>query len=414
MLKTMPGTSKRSHFVNFNLNIFIMLLIIIQSCGIRFFDGQGSLLGVIILALVFYKGVNKFNKADQLILVSVVTFLIISGIIHREIPVSKTLFQAVLFAEAFFFLKTYSNHQFVRDLYDTLTLVFLHSIIGYCLYFIIPWLFVSIDYSGRYLTLGNLFFVVEPISGSIKRNTGICWEPGLLQLMMNIYLFYSIRAGKSIRLILSICVVIITTFSTAGFLIIGLNYIYFVIINYYKKTYQVILSLACLLVFSGVLFIIRDNIADKLNGENTSGLTRYRDALIGYSLLKERPLTGHGLFDKKYLLSKGYVRSIDSDIFSKEYIEGSGDLAGGYTNGFLGLFNWYGIPVGLYLFYILFKNRFVSQITYERIIFFLILCITFISEPITYTSFFLLFVLSHFFSEDSDHLKFKGKKLKYN
>lgn len=389
-----------------------MLLIIIQSCGIRFFDGQGSVLGIVILTLIFVKGISKLTKADQTVLASVTLFLIISGLLHTEVPISKTAFQFLLFIEAFFFLKMYNNYQFVKDLYDCLTLIFLHAIIGYGLYFIVPSLFVSVDYSGSYLTFGNLFFIVEPISGNIKRNTGICWEPGLLQLMMNLYLFYSIRAGKSIKLILAICLVIITTFSTAGFLIVGFNYIYFVIINYYKKTYLVVLSVVCMLIFSGGLFVIKDNITDKINGENTSGLTRYRDALIGYALLKDRPLTGHGLFDKKYLLSKGYVRSIDSDIFTKEYIESSGDLAGGYTNGLLGLFNWYGIPVGLYIFFLLYKNKYVRNIWYEKLIFFLILCITFISEPITYTSFFLLFVFSGFFKENLNINKLTNKKLK--
>ncbi|RZL53991.1 MAG: hypothetical protein EOO93_20465 [Pedobacter sp.] len=139
---------------------------------------------------------------------------------------------------------------------------------------------------------------------------------------------------------------------------------------------------------------------DKLGGENTSGLIRYRDFSIGLNLIKEQPLFGHGLFESNYLLSKSYVNYIEAQLFSADFLDVSGDLAGGFTNGLLGVFCWYGIPMGLLLYIFLYKNALVNGTPYGRITFFLILILTFVSEPITFTSFFLIFPLSHIIFKD--------------
>jgi len=237
-------------------------------------------------------------------------------------------------------------------------------------------------------------FFVSVKGGSLARNTGILWEPGLLQLMLNLFLFYSIIHKKSLLNICLVILLIITTFSTSGFVILLFNIGLFIFGRTDNKARLLINILYGILLTAALYTTMSSNIIDKVGGENTSGLIRFRDFSIGLELIKEKPILGHGIYDSEYLLSKSYVQHIEAMIFTEGFLEISGDMAGGFTNGLIAIFTWFGLPVGCILYYLLYKNKFVGNNGFQRSVFFAILCFSFFSEPITYTSFFLLFPLS--------------------
>lgn len=386
--------TNESYRFKFNINVFILLCIFLQSLGIRFFSGIGIVFSIVIM-LLSLKSLIRFKKRDWYLLSLLLLFLIINKIFNSSFDISKFVYQVILILEVFLFLRLYKNsQQLTRDFYSTLLLFFIHSLVGVAIYLLIPSLFRPVVYGNTpYLTFLNIFFL-HFVQG-VSRNTSLCWEPGLLQLLMNMLLFLSIKYNKSVIQLLLIITVILSTNSTAGFIILSLNYFYFLHKTYRERKSLIPILITSTLALLPISFII-NNISNKIGGENTSGLARYRDYLIGFNLIKEKPILGHGLFDGKYLLTKKYVIRIEQQIFTQEYLDSVGDMSAGFTNGLLGLISWYGIPVGCLCYYYLFKNKFVNETFWGRMLFFMIVIFTLISEPITYTSFFLLFPISYF------------------
>lgn len=400
----------KSYTKNLNLRVFIILLIIIQSCGINYFDGKGTFLIVIILFLC-WKSFTKLRFNDFKFLSLILAFLFIDMFLNPAFQFSRMIYQYGLVLEVSLFLISYRSlgiEKITLDFYEALKIIFIQALVGYLLYLLVPDMFVPTKAFGYpYLHLFYCFFVTNN-PGENHRNIGLLWEPGLLQLMLNLYLFFSIKFRRSLQLQLFIVATILSSFSTAGFITLGMNMIYFIVCNYKARRRLVLFVLILLVLASSTLVFVWDNIADKLGGENLSGLARYRDYLIGINLIQEKPWLGHGLFSSDYLLSKPYVSAIEMQLFSTEYNQTVGTLNGGYTNGLLGFFSWYGIPLSVYVFIKTFKNKIIpNHSLFERTIFFVIICFTLISEPITYTAFFLLFPFSNFVFSRRNIRKFK-------
>jgi len=381
---------------NERLEILTILLIIIQSCGIRFIPGQGSLLILVVLFLS-RSGFLAMSKKDFGNLFIILIFLFINNYFGPSSSISKVPFQYGLVLEAYIFLLSYKNRGFnliIHRLFKALNIIFVHALVGFVLYiFLSPLFKVTTAFGYPYKTFLYLFYLADTGEG-MARNSGLLWEPGLLQMMLNLYLFYNIKKHAPIWFLGLITITIITTFSSIGFAILGLNYIFFIIHNFRHRTGLIVRLIFLTFLLSGSLIFVKNNIEDKLSGKNTSGLVRYRDYLIGMSMIEERPLLGHGLFDSKYLVTLPYVSIIESNVFTTEYLADIDELAGGFTNGLLGIFCSFGLPAGVLLYVISYKNRFSMSSGYPQFAFFLIIALTSITEPITNTAFFLLFPFS--------------------
>jgi len=384
--------------INTNLNVIIIFLIIIQSCGIRFFNGQGILLSIIIIALLLYN--LNLKKIGQINILFFLSILLISLqlLVNESSSIKMMAFQVILILEILLLFKnTKEFNKLTVDLYTTLTIFFYNAALGIILYILFPFLFSKLNSETNYLTFFYIFYVIP--TQTFVRNTGLLWEPGLLQLMLNLYLFFSIKRKVSIIKLGIIILIIVSTFSTTGYLILIINGVYYLKVSFSKNNIIGLFFIGCIiLLFKDLL---NTNIINKFNLTNTSGLIRLRDFIISIDLIKEKPLLGHGLFDLEYLLAKNNILYIEEQILSNKYLNSYGQMSGGFTNGLFGIFCWYGIPVGIYLYYCLYRNRFVDNSAIERITFFLILVLTFFSEPITYTSFFLLFPFSYVYYKNN-------------
>jgi len=377
--------------------VLTVFLIIIQSCGVNFFEKQGAIL-VFVILLLSKEGFKFLKKSDIRNLGLIFAFLTASKMVNPSFEIPIYLFQMGLVLESYIFLLSYKEKgmdQLKDDFYGALNIIFVQAVIGYILYLIIPFAFVKAEKGYPYISLLYFFFVSGEYAG-LARNNGLVWEPGLLQLMLNMLLFYSIKRDRSNTFLLILTITIISTFSTSGYFCLALNYILYVFYNFRTRKRFVVTLLVLTALSSSVLLFMWQNISDKLSGDNLSGLARYRDLYIGFELIKEKPFFGHGVYDVTYLYSKPYVTKIEVALFGGDIIDIIGTVSGGYVNGFLGVFTWFGIPASLALYFLFFKNKLVDGKLYQRILFFTMMCFTFFAEPITYTSFFLIFPFSTF------------------
>ncbi len=306
-------------------------------------------------------------------------------------------YELLLIVTTFLFVKNYKGnyHVLSLDFFFVLRLFVIHSMLGYLTYLLLPGYF-KID-----INLNKSFYYVFYVSNGeflgLSRNTGLFWEPGVFQLVANLYLFYCIYFKRSTKEIVFALISVVSAFSTTGFYILIINLVYFLFV---QKHFVRINILNILILIAGIVFLnplIKANTDEKMSSENTSNLVRLRDLQIGFELIKERPIIGHGLFNSQYLLEKGYTRRIEQNLFYDSYTDLNGNMSGGYTNGILGFFGAFGIPIGLIFFFYYFRNRLVDGSFLDKFIFSLIPLVTMFSEPITLTSLFMLFPFSSLF-----------------
>ena len=377
-----------------NIKVLIFCLIIVQSIGIRFFNGQGIFLSVIVILLSF-KNFKKLKITDIRFLFLMFLFLLCSKLINPSFSFSSLIYVISLIISSYLFLVGYRKNRdrLQRDFFAALQIFVFHAFIGYVIYLLFPKQFIEFNPLNK--SFYNLFYVSTSAFGNFQRNTGLFWEPGVFQLVANFYLFYCIKFNKSNKILfLAICSVV-SSLSTSGLIVLMINFIYILYLKWKSK--KIKFTNIFLLVILAVAFIpiIGSNVKDKINEDNTSALVRYRDFNIGLELIKEKPIMGHGVFDSEYLKKKQYVKKWESNLFSTEYLDEAGEMGGGYTNGFIGLIAWYGIPASILLYLIYLKNKFVDTDRIERFLFNLIMLISLISEPVSYTSLFMMFPFTY-------------------
>jgi len=328
----------------------------------------------------------------------VVFYLFVMFLFMRGFEGSAFLYEIFLVLSVMSFLSLYrdkNKKSLIQDLYFVTRFFSIHALVGFlfALFFID---FFSIEVGTNRSFLYLLYVSKASIMG-IHRNSGFFWEPGLLQICANIYFFCAVISSRSKFDLVISSAVIMTTFSTSGLVIYCMNISYL----FYKfgsnRKSLVFRFLLLIIVFLFFVPFARENINDKVYGENrTSGLIRLRDLVLGVELVKDKPFMGHGFYSDEYLSSLDYVWNLELDVMSSSWIESSGVMAGGFTNGFFSIFSYIGIPLSVLLFYGLFNNCFLECDKLSRLVFMLIILLTMISEPIGNTSFFYMFPFSFF------------------
>ena len=380
----------------FRISIFLMIF---QSCGIRFFQGIGTILLIIVLFFNI-SSIMQLYRREKVILLSVISFLFFYMIYSRSF--SAGYYQVLLVITPFFFLKKYQMKRgfdkLQSDIVFVLHYIYIHAFCGYLAYLFLGAFFKYVHIEElTYKTFLYLFYVSPGVSlvEGLYRNVGIFWEPGLLQFFLNLYFFLLMISGKCTKVkVVLITINVFFTNSTTGFLLLLINYIYY--FSFYQKLAlkYLLLGIISIIIISPIII---NNIEQKFLGKTqTSGQVRTRDMLIGSLLIYEKPFFGHGYYDMDYLIKNESVNEIDLEVMNEVFVSENGDLSGGYTNGLLDLFIKHGIPFSLLFLFLFYKNK-ICNTTKSRI-FFLLLCImTFISEPITNTSFFYMILLSSIF-----------------
>lgn len=221
------------------------------------------------------------------------------------------------------------------------------------------------------------------IGGDAHRNYGPFWEPGVYAAYLSLGVLFLFTNEKKIdKRVLVLCIGILTTLSTAGFLYL------LILLGYYtvaekrddvldsRKGYRFLVMIAILLL--AVVFVMFNDrlsyaLFSKLNKNNyeyISTVARLASISGNIDIWRMHPMVGIGptkLQDafEHYLFARGY-------------------LANSNTNGLLIAFSMYGTLMGCCLIYGLAK--FSGTLDMSRkgrfIIFVLLICMMF-SEPLT-------------------------------
>ena len=155
-----------------------------------------------------------------------------------------TIFTTVL---VLFYYNNQSNRDvFIDSLYFILKLILIHSLFNFFAYFLFKdnLLLITSEYHES-LTYNYLFYysvkagsVINLFGLDICRNSGIFWEPGILQVYLNILFFLEISVFKrQKKLLVLIIAAILSTYSTTGLLLLMIQVIYFL-----QKAFQFNLS----------------------------------------------------------------------------------------------------------------------------------------------------------------------------
>lgn len=204
---------------------------------------------------------------------------------------------------------------------------------------------------------------------SIARNSGMTWEPGRYSIILCYALWnnlsnYGIKFKDNKNAII-LLIALATTFSTTGYFMVAILYSFYYIKDLSLKS---IIRGLFIVIPAFMLMMNLDFMGDKL--ENASDVNAWADSFEG----QESYWSIHGGRDHHVSLDRivslsfefenikndpilGYSRNVSYSWFGKTY---SDDYS--LTGGLLKVIGQYGLLLGLYFYYLLFKSsRFISE-----------------------------------------------------
>lgn len=269
----------------------------------------------------------------------------------------------------------------------TLWLIMFLALVNFILTMIIPSLFYLVELEDGYrtLTVGYIFNMLaeQSIMGiELVRNQSIFWEPGILQIVANILVYYIIiDQNKPISQALLPVFIILTTVSTTGFIILG-----FLLFVKFKSGFSLkgkglARTLVMILVIGAFIPILYGEIVHKFTGEaKTSSTLRMFDLYMGMSVAFNHPITGIGMNVEKMIEMTGSntIQIAGEDLQSDR----------GNTNSIILILVKLGFPVTIIALWGMYKQTLFDQ----RFCFFVVLFLSLSSEPL-YTSYIVLILI---------------------
>lgn len=276
-------------------------------------------------------------------------------------------------------------------LYKVLYVLILLSLIGFILSVFQIGTRIDIGGSGfSVYTIGYIFYysaemVTEPIT--LYRSQGVFWEPGLLAIYANIFLFLSLFTYKNRRNSILAIICILTSFSTTGFLLLGIQlYVYLrsARLKIVNKMYLLFTIIPILLFF--VLSFLSKQSEGKDRAVSSYALRSF-DLYSGTMVTLSHPLFGIGLNKEVFLKERDkFLPKEMEEIFY--IIEDRGN-----TNSILMLFTSMGMILGFFILYMFYNQDVFKE---QKRLFFLIMFLGLTSEPILLTPFFMTFIFFGF------------------
>lgn len=304
-----------------------------------------------------------------------------------------SLFSSVLILSSFESTKEVANY-FIKACRIVMWLAF----INFILTSLLPNLFVKTvanDSSYEVFTILYIFNdlgVPYQIAGiNFFRNQGVFWEPGVLQVIMNILVYYYLfEEKKTLKHILLPIFILLTTASTTGLFL-------FAFLFTLKSIKEFDIKKFFIFVLVGISFvpILMNDIEYKFKGkgQQSSELRTY-DALMGLYIISKYPFTGIGIDNDKYKKETGL-----------SFVEVNGKnltIERGNTNSIILLCLYFGIPLAIIILYRVYHQRLFEK----KWLFFIILIVCLMSEPLITRMFFYLLLMSS--------IKIKSSKLENN
>ena len=405
----------------------LVLLLVFTGGGLLFVFNRNAMYYTMLTILFGVVVMNSFKIKRQLLssilftLISVLSLFVINFLFaNSEQSLDKYLyyFTVVVSSVLFYvhFKNNRGNHIFLLRLNFILKLICIHSLINFIAYFFVYDQLFEINseyYSCK--TYNYLFYYAsDDITLSVMnffgfefcRNQGLFWEPGVLQVFLNLFFFLQAFIYKKNRWLLITGFVILGTYSTTGIIILiaQLAYLFLQRFNENKLLLPIIF-----LSFIPIYFVFSVNIEEKLKGNRVfSFQKRLFDFTQPLFIAVAHPLTGVGLdldqFQK--LRYEFYIDSESLELINETLgvsLKGAGTSAGS-ANSLTFLLAAMGFPTALLFVFMFLKQKIISE---HRLLFFFIVFISVMSEPLFLRPFFFIFVISVFYNF---FLKFTSKR----
>ncbi len=279
--------------------------------------------------------------------------------------------------------------EITRGIVNALWIIVVLASLNFLLTMIVPEAFSMLQNDNGYqvYSLGYLFNMVggqSILNIEIIRNQSFFWEPGVLQIPINVLIYYIlIEKGEPVRKAILPIFILLTTVSTTGYILL-----LFILFMKFKNSFSLrgkglIKSIGMALVVVAFLPILYGEIMSKFQGDaKASSTLRTFDLLIGLKVAADYPLTGIGMNSDKMLEMTGLENvEIEGEVVSNER---------GNTNSFIALAAKLGFPVTIAVLIALYYQR----LFHHRLVFFVIIVLSLASEPLFVTHFVFLFLMS--------------------
>lgn len=373
----------------FNRNIcygvFIFLLIATISLGLKFkkmlfnsyLTSYFLLLSFLALNYFYAVSVQSLNKYGFYLMVITVSTLFL-----------------------FHFLNNRNYETLVRRVYLVLKIIMVHALFNFLAFFFIQEnLTAIIGTHHECQTFYNIFFygselkefkLVRILGVEFCRNQGLFWEPGVLQVFLNIFFFLeAFILKKNRKLLILTSFILLTTYSTTGIALLIIQVFIFILREF--KRNQLIFSILLFISFP-VFIIFNINMQEKLSGEKqASYMKRIYDFAQPMYIAFQNPLTGVGLDIERFqeLRSEFYFSSDDIKTLGIDYKYDERNQKN--TNSLTFLFAAMGFPTAIFFLYMFIKQNIFLK---DRWIFLLIMLVSALSEPLLFRPFFFIFIIS--------------------
>tara|TARA_B100000767_G_scaffold143196_1_gene135219 strand:- start:587 stop:1849 length:1263 start_codon:yes stop_codon:yes gene_type:complete len=397
-----------------SIDNFILLMLTMSTGGLLFVYNRNvvsiAFLILLIVVILFLENTIKksiFNSA----LLTFTAFITLGLINYNFAAVDQTsnkylfhLLTVVLsILSLLHFKNNRTNYQLIRSLYIVLRLIVFHSFFSFIAYLFLKddLIIITSEYHECKTFMNIFFYSIDGAKSSIFglefcRNQGLFWEPGILQIFLNMFFFleaFIIKKRKSLLILTAL--VILTTYSTTGLLLLLIQFTVYLFnefkLNKWIRPFVLLLAIPVYTIFSV-------NIDEKIYGEGESSFQkRYFDLVQPFFIALENPLTGIGLdlfeFQKirqEFYIPPSSVQSIDSltGIDSKVQVSDRGS-----TNSIMFLLAGAGFPSAILLMVMFFKQQIIAE---KKWLWMLIMIVSVMSEPLLLRPFFFLFIVSGF------------------
>ena len=383
------------------LKTTIMFLVLLNFGGVlSFFYPIPLGLAIFSLSILFFilRRRSLIKKKYLYLLLIIYTILIVSIYVNEVSFINyrgifMSLFSSVMILSSFENTKDVANY-FIKACRIVMWLAFMNFILTSLL----PNLFVkAIANDGSYEVF-TIFYIFNNLGVPYQiadinffRNQGVFWEPGVLQVIMNILVYYYLfEEKKSLKYILLPIFILLTTASTTGLFL-------FAFLFTIKSIKEFDIKRLSIFILVGISFvpILMNDIEYKFKGkgQQSSELRTY-DALMGLYIISKHPFTGIGIDDDKYKKEIGL-----------SFVEVNGKnltIERGNTNSIILLCLYFGIPLAIIILYMVYHQHLFEK----KWLFFIILIVCLMSEPLITRMFFYLLLMSS--------IKIKSSKLENN
>ena len=366
---------------------------------------------VIILLLNFFKLKKELTNSIVFTTISILSLFIINFFFAvSEQSLDKYLYYLTVILSSVLFYVHFKNNRgnqiFLLRLNFILKIIFLHALANFIAYFFVNDQLFEINseyYSCK--TYNYLFYYAsDEINLSVMnlfgvefcRNQGLFWEPGVLQIYLNLFFFLQAFILKQNRWLLLIGFVILGTYSTTGILILIGQLVYLFIQRFNEnKLFLPIIFLS----FIPIYFVFSINVEEKLRGNRVfSFQKRLFDFTQPLFIAASHPLTGVGLdLDQFQKLRYEFYIDTESLELINETLGVSLKAAGtsaGSANSITFLIAAMGFPTGLLFVFMFLRQKIIND---HRLIFYFIVFTSVMAEPLFLRPFFFVFIISGFY-----------------